>query len=188
MNLFGYILFFNPDFMESYITVLFEKVYVPENWTSYLEISNFSVLAHEGVHMYDSKKNPLMNFLYLTPQVVLPILALGLAFVSPWFLLVALLGALPLPSPFRFYYELRGFRMNLLICLLSGVKRNSPEWKRQVDSCTNQMVGSWYYFAMPFRSFVRKQFEKEGWEKEEIYQKTIKFVSLNGLPGQSFHR
>ena len=179
MHVIKHILFFNPGFMTNYITVIIDKVYVPDDWNSYLESSQLSVIAHEGVHMYDTSKNPLMGVLYLMPALLFPIIAIGLAFVSPWFLLLALLGALPWPSPFRFYYELRGYRMNLLLLRLSGEAKGSPYWNANVEDIVAQLSGPGYYFTWPFKSHIRKYLEAEGWESEEIYQKTVRFIKTH---------
>lgn len=170
------LLFFNQRFME-YFTTFFETVYVPDDWNTFSPTSALSIIAHEAVHIYDSKKNPLMGFLYVTPQILFPIIAIGLAFVSPWFLLLALLVALPLPSFFRFYYELRGYRMNLLLLeKYSGWAKDSEIYLATRTHIIEQMVGPAYFFMMPFKSYVEKKLDETGWENEEIYQETLKFA------------
>jgi len=180
MKALGWFSFWNPSFMKSVITTLGDSIYVPDNWLDRDELSNVSIVAHEAVHVQDAKKNPLMGFLYLVPQVLFPILAVGLAFVSPWFLFVALLGALPLPAPFRFYYELRGYRMNLLIFeKVYGWAKTSQPYQIEKQFYVSQMTEKWYFFAMPFKGYVIKKFEETGWESEEIYQKTLSFLKTH---------
>jgi hypothetical protein len=176
MKILGFISFWNPGFMTNVITTLGDSIYVPDSWLERNELSNLTTVAHEAVHVQDAKKNPLMGFLYLVPQVLFPILAVGLAFVSPWFLFVALLGLLPLPAPFRFWYELRGYRMNLLIIeKVYGWAKTSQAYKSEKKWYVSQMTDKWYYFAMPFKGFVEKKFDETGWETEEIYQETLDF-------------
>lgn len=174
-------LFWNPAFM-SYFTTIFNTVYVPESWSEMPPLAQISIIAHETVHFIDSKKNPLFGFLYLIPQILFPILAICLAFVSPWFLFLILLSAVPLPAPFRFHYELRGYRMNLLIVeKIYGYAKGSTEYERQKKMAVDQMTDQWYFFAMPFKGYVTKKFEETGWESEAIYQETFAFCKRHGL-------
>lgn len=180
MKLLGWVSFWNPNFMKNVITTLGDSIYVPDNWLEKDELSNVTIVAHEAVHVQDAKKNPLMGFLYLVPQVLFPILAVILAFVSPWFLFLALGFALPLPAPWRFHYELRGYRMNLLIIeKVWGWSKTSQAYQNTKQFYQSQMTDKWYFFAMPFKGYVQKRFEETGWESEEIYQKTLGFLKTH---------
>lgn len=172
---------FNKDF-ENYITTVFNTVYVPDNWNEKDEETKITILAHEMVHVIDQKRNPLFSFLYFVPQVLFPILAiiLALCFWSPWPLLVALLGLLPLPAPWRFYYELRGYRMEVLI--VREVFGDDPDdFKRMFDSFINELTGPNYYFTMPFKTYVQNKMSEKGWEGEDLYVKTIDFLKSHPI-------
>jgi len=172
-------MFWNPRFSE-YITTIGNTVYVPDSWPESLELDNLTFTAHEAVHAKDANKNPLFPLLYLFPQIFWPLLAIGLAFISPWFLFVALLGALPMPAPFRFFSELRAYRMNLLIIeKILGFQKTSIEYQESKMFFVTQMVGQWYFWAMPLKGYVIKKFDETGWETEDIYKDTIEFCNVN---------
>ena len=142
MKIFGKLLFFNGSFMSSYITVLGKGIYFPSNWEGIIElceewidsdepVSNFpvsrgsevkallGVLFHEYVHQMDNKKNILFPVLYTTPAILGIIGVIGVFvtiwFPKMWFLITALLYAVPLPAYYRSYYESRGYATNVLM-------------------------------------------------------------------------
>jgi len=172
-------MFWNPHFSE-YITTIGNTVYVPDYWLTNSDLFNLTIIAHEAVHARDSKKNPFFAILYLFPQVFWPLLAIALAFISPWFLFVALLGVLPMPAPFRFYYELRGYRMDLLITeKVLGNSKTSTAYQEEQTYFIEQMTGQWYFWAMPLKGYVAKKINETGWESEDIYKDTIEFCNVN---------
>jgi len=68
---------FNPDFSSKYITTWGTKVYFPSK-QFFLDnpVNSFRILAHEYVHLWDSKEHPTFKLSYLFPQIlaVLPII------------------------------------------------------------------------------------------------------------------
>jgi hypothetical protein len=68
---------FNPGFMSKYITTWGTKVYFPSE-KFFLEnpANSFRILAHEYVHLWDSKEHSTFKLSYLFPQVlaILPLL------------------------------------------------------------------------------------------------------------------
>ena len=142
MKIFGKLLFFNGSFMSSYITVLGKGIYFPSNWEGIIELceewidndeppKNFpmhrgaeamallGVLFHEYVHQMDNKNNKLFPVLYTTPAILGIIGVIGVFvtiwFPKMWFLITALLYAIPFPAYYRSYYESRGYATNVVM-------------------------------------------------------------------------
>jgi len=164
---------FNKNFLTHYVTTFYPNVYYPflerdkKNNNKYVNGYFFSNLAHEYVHLKDRKKWWLLfNFLYLMPQIF-SLLAL-LSFFNLWCLFF-LLFLLPFPSIGRMIIEKRGFTMSWA-CSWWIFDR-----EENVENYINIFCGSDYYFMFPFRSFMRKQFEKE---IKKIKQKDFSFEQL----------
>lgn len=89
---------FNPDFMTSYTTTLYPKVFFPTQEFYETKNKSFTILSHEFVHLFDTKKHPFwMKLSYLMPQAlgVLPLLAFcALAWPHAWILGLLVLGYL----------------------------------------------------------------------------------------------
>ena len=142
MKIFGKLLFFNGSFMSSYITVLGKGIYFPSNWEGIIELceewieneeapKNFpmhrgaeamallGVLLHEYVHQMDNKNNKLFPLLYTSPAILGIIGVIGVFvtiwFPKMWFLITALLYAIPFPTYYRSYYESRGYATNIVM-------------------------------------------------------------------------
>jgi len=113
---------FNPGFMTSYTTTFYPKVYFPtqERYESD-PTRSFMTLAHERVHLLDTKASPLgFRLSYIYPQVLfVPFVIVGvvLAVFFGWWSLIAfglgLLCLAPWPSPGRVRLEQRGYAMSL---------------------------------------------------------------------------
>lgn len=112
MKILTIILFFNKKFMTNFITTIGSTVYFPKDCLINVNKS-IVILAHEFVHSMDSRKNILFKFLYLLPISLLPFTFMFLLISWKLFLIVFLFCFLPLPAPFRMYYELRGYSMTL---------------------------------------------------------------------------
>ena len=142
MKILGKLLFFNGSFMSSYITVLGKSIYFPSNWAGIIELceewieneeapKNFpmhrgaeamallDVLFHEYVHQMDNKNNKLFPILYTSPAILGIIGIVGVFvtiwFPKMWFLITALLYAIPFPAYYRSYYESRGYATNIVM-------------------------------------------------------------------------
>lgn len=152
MKFLSKLLFFNKGFMTDFITTIYPKVYVPDEWALYSKASQIEILAHEYRHLRDRKVwKVLFNIGYLFPQIL--VLLAFLAFVSPWFLL-SLVFILPLPST-RAISEYRGYCMSMAVeYWLSGKKMNV---EYVID---NYFASGNYYWMFPFRSILRKAFNK----------------------------
>lgn len=87
---------FNPMYATDYVTTMGTTIYFPtRDYYKKDPLESFVVIAHEFVHISDSKQDPLFRLKYLFPQVlvILPVLLYGiLAWSHAWVLLLALLG------------------------------------------------------------------------------------------------
>lgn len=165
-------LWFCPDFMTRYTTVIGSTIYLPSR--EYVEVHGDSVLrtlAHEVVHMLDAERwsEPGFMFLYLTPQIF----ALGILlfpFFGFWALLF-LLFLLPIPSPFRFYFESRGYAMDVLTA-------EEVFKERTLQRCVEHFQSWDYYMMFPFPQVVERTIRYWVNRAERGHDKTLLKVLL----------
>ena len=138
--LYFFVHYFNPHFMKYYSTTIGSHIYFPSrDFVKQDEQRAMRILAHELVHVLDAQKYGLLSFMlaYLFPQV----LVIGIL-SFPWLGLYALfflIFLLPLPAPFRFYFESRAYTIDKLLKPHTNVED-------YVDCFT-----SWDYYKMyPF--------------------------------------
>ena len=147
MKFLGLLMFFNPRFMTNYVTTIGKTIYFPTQERFLVSpVSTAATLAHELVHVLDSKRNPFFAISYLMPQIF----ALGIfgTFFSPWFLLCVLF-LLPLPAPFRAHWEKRGYMMTIATTYWFNNLTVSDEW------LSKQFVSPQTYLSMwPFKKQV----------------------------------
>jgi hypothetical protein len=150
MRLLGKILFFNPQFMTSYITTIGKTIYFPTK-EDILGGKMWDVLAHEGVHIIDSQKKPIRYSLsYLFPQI-LSVFALFslLAFFNTGLLLflLFLIALAPWPARWRVGIERRAYLMSM-VC---DSMRYGEAWIRSDYyklAMAQMYIGPGYYFMM----------------------------------------
>jgi len=124
--------FMVSSFMDSFVTTIWNTVYVPSGWATYSEAEKCSLLRHERVHMRQARKLtfPLFAFLYLL--VFLPI---GLAY-------------------FRARFEMEAYTESLQADKDYGATNwNSSEMKAWVAS---QFTGPSYGWMWPFPGTIAK--------------------------------
>jgi len=153
---------FNPDYMTKYISTFYPIVYFPSK-DLYGSCPNctFTVLAHERVHLLDTKEYPFrFRFSYLMPQifalpfflgactmtffslgVAVTLFVMGLLFLGPW------------PSPWRVYWEKRGYAMNMAVSywilgtipagLISSIKSQFLGWQYYRMSWSEKEIEHW---------------------------------------------
>ncbi len=145
---------FSPDFMENYTTVIGSTIYFPDRFSLMQnEERAMRTLAHEAVHLLDAERwrMPFFSLAYIFPQV----LALGL-FSFPWlgwWAFLFLLFLLPLPSPFRYYFESRAYAIDLLL--------SPPERQESMMQHIIRQFSGWGYYKMfPFPKLVEKGIRK----------------------------
>ena len=143
------LLFFNPHFMDRYVTTFYPRIYVPDGpWQQRSIESRISVLAHEYVHLRDRQRlGWSFNLLYLAPQIF-SLCAIG-AIWNPWWLL-SILFLLPWPSPGRTWLELRGYTMSIAMHWSLRGERANLSW------IETQFTGSNYYWMWPFRRTLKR--------------------------------
>ena len=139
---------FTKDFMTRFTTTIGYTVYFPsQEYVKRDENNALQILAHEAVHLLDTKKwsRPVFMTTYLFPQI----LALGI-FFFPWLGITSLfflLFLLPLPAPFRFFWESRGYTIDIITS-----KNNAFE------AYIKYFTGWDYYMMFPFPKLVSRVF------------------------------
>ena len=148
------LLFFNKKFMTNFVTVIGNKVYVPTlPWNEDNPYGACEVLSHEFVHMRDGQAlGVLFKFLYLCPQI----LALLSVFAvwNPWWLL-CLVFLLPIPAPFRAYFEFRAYVVSMAVRWWLLSNKTDPQYYLKQFTTGN------YYWMFPFEKVLHKKFEQE---------------------------
>ena len=171
MKMLSKVLFFNPNFMTRYITVIGNKVYVPKlPWLLHNPYLACEILAHEWVHMKDNKRLGIwFKLLYLFPQILALLCLLG--FWNPWFFF-CLFFILPWPALWRAKFELRGYTISMAVRW--WLLKKEPNF----DLIVNQFTTSAYYYMYPFPDYVKirliEEFERIRADQLEPYEKKIK--------------
>lgn len=164
MKVLSILLFFVKDFMNKFSTTIGKNIYltkeVYKNDKLFLQ-----VVTHEMIHAYDgSRITPFFySLLYLSPQVF-ALLAIPLAFVNLWFLLLLLL-ILPIPSPFRYWAEIRGYTGSMA----------SMYWMNFIipyDWFSSHFTNGNYYWMWPFKNAVKNKLKRnmEKIKNESIFE------------------
>lgn len=154
MRILGKILFFNSKFMTNYVTTIGSTVYFPSRESvSKDRTSAATVLAHELVHIADSREvsSFIFSYTYLFPQVIALLSILSFFTSKLW--LLSLLFLLPIPSPTRAYWELRGYAMT------DAVSYKISKKFFEIDFISKQFVSSSYYFMWPFKQDIEHRIE-----------------------------
>lgn len=152
MKLLGFLLFFNKKFMSNYTTTIGSTVYFPsEEWLNERKDSAAIVLAHELVHIADSRQVSgfVFSYCYLLPQI-LSLLSLFAIFSSSWWL-ISLIFLLPVPAPMRTHYELRGYAMT------EAVHFKATGIFTDIGWVADQFTTSSYFFMWPFRENIMER-------------------------------
>ena len=171
----------SPQFMERYYTTIGETIYAPDTALEHPVVENLiRTVAHETVHIADSNKltGALFKFLYLFPQSMASLALISLlAPLSLKFLwcLLFLLCLAPLPAPFRYLFELRAYRMQILFSRKED-KLTDEQMVFIYEWIEKQMCTSLYYWTWPFPKTVRKHLQDETWMGKGIYKDTLKWI------------
>lgn len=184
---------FNREYMTRYTTTFYPVVWFPSK-AFYEERPSPSlrILAHELVHLLDTKAHPVwMRLSYLLPQVLSILAFLAIIPVAIlwglWGLLpfgIGLVLLVPWPSPWRTAWELRGYGMSLACA--QWMNPLTVEVMR--DHIVENFVTSNYYFMSWSRARILKQLDE--WIarardgsllKEEPYRQVHDFLVTNEL-------
>lgn len=172
---------FNQSFMSNYFTTLGHTIYLPDSINNISEQRLLEVVSHEIFHMSDEKRlsKPLYLFLYSSPQI-LSLLTL-LAFINPWFLLCLLFLA-PIPSPGRFYLELRAYRTSILWIKETQTDRVQDRLNLTNSWISDQLTKQFYYFCWPFKSHVNSLLNNhEFLTNDPAYQPIKQFIHNHNM-------
>lgn len=183
---------FNKRYLSDYATTLGDTVYLPSK--EFYEASPdraFSILAHEFVHLCDSKTHGRwFQASYLLPQLLgvllAPLAVLG-ALISWWslaLLLPALACLAPLPSPWRSHWEARGYTMTMAVFYWMSGSCSSA----QRGNIALNFYGPGYYFMTWGQSRAEKlinyRYEEivaGRFDGEEPFSVVKAFMSERGL-------
>lgn len=157
-----FVCLFNPYFMSRYITTVGKRIYFPSRqWVESNPATAAEVLSHELVHISDNIDVDKRYFYgvfgiaYLFPQIlaVFSLLSFFAFFSYSWlFCLLFLAFLFPIPAPFRFWAEARGYAMNMFYTSLELGQSYKP-WE-QADFLSGYFT-SWDYYKMwPFKLSV----------------------------------
>jgi hypothetical protein len=149
MKVIGKICFFNPAFMTSFVTTIGNTIYMP-NYAYTQTQAGTDVFIHEVVHLYDQKRfSFLYTLAYALPQLLfLPSLLLFLISYK-LAIPVSLFFLLPIPAPWRTYFEKRAYSVQLYV--YKQMWGNSlDELYTAADDLNKFFTGSTYYFMWPF--------------------------------------
>lgn len=168
MKFLGKILFFNPEFMTRYTTVLGKTIYFPSReFVTENPKGKLVTVAHEYQHVKDSSdlSFPVFALAYLSPQILAPFM---LFFCLLYWWLGLLLFALflaPLPAYGRMLIEKRGYVMTLFASNEIYLERGLDQKTRRelllgrIKNINKQFTSPAYYFMWPFG--LKKSLEKE---------------------------
>lgn len=149
MKFLGKLMFFNPAFMTSFVTTLGNTIYMP-NYAYTQTQAGTDVFIHECTHLYDQKRfSFLYTLAYGLPQFLfLPALLL---FFWHWqvAVIVAPLFLLPLPAPWRAYFEKRAYSVQLYV-LKQLWGDDIDGLNASADTYNAFFTGSTYYFMWMF--------------------------------------
>ena len=190
MKILGILLFFNPKFMDSYITTIGKTIYFP-NRNNFLDKNNYSKnimhLTHEFIHIKDYNSYNILFYLgYLFPQI-LSLIFIGLLPISIWFLVPTILFLLPWPAPFRKYFELRGYFLSIfaynffLKDLGLDLQQRRVKLTNYVSYYNQQFKSSPYYWMWPWgveKDLLKfkEQVLSEDHLEDPIYQKILSIL------------
>lgn len=176
----------SPEFMTRYITTIGDTVYFPDEM---LENPNtesmLRVAVHETIHVADSNRliKPLFSFLYLFPQSLAALALLSLlAFWKLTFLwcLLFLICLAPLPAPFRYWFELKAYRTQIMFSRKED-NLSDEEMIPVYEWIEKQLCTNLYYWTWPFPSVVRKHLRDESWMRTGIYNKIYNWLTLRHI-------
>jgi hypothetical protein len=143
MKLISFILFFNKSFISNFVTTIGNNIYVPESFYNLNERQQKVIICHELVHIMDKKNDKLFIIKYLFPQIL--VLFCLFSFFNILFLFF-LIFIFPIPSFFRKNYELRAYKVSLLVQKIYGFK-NIEDY---IDIYNNVFTNSSYYYMWPW--------------------------------------
>lgn len=140
---------FNPEFMGSYVTTIHDTMAYPYKLDVEINLQRFTCFCHERTHIGQWMRwRWIYDFLYLFPQSLAPLALFSLLaiWVSSWYLLwlTALLSLLPLPAPWRAWWEAQAVAVKIAVYKEAGFTYR----KDVIAGIAKQMFASWSYYHM----------------------------------------
>lgn len=173
----------NKTFMQNYVTTIGGNIYVPDDFfNSRDEMESLEVIAHEHQHVLDDGYHGfLFKLSYLFPQcMVFMALPALLAFLNPWmlFCLLGLIALAPFPAPFRFRWELNGYRTSILFA--RKVRKATDEQMVPIyDWIKEQLSGPAYYYTWS-KDKMDVHLKDESFMTLPRYQEVTDFLKAKG--------
>lgn len=183
----------SPTFMTDYITTIGETIYIPQVLLDGSDQESLvQVVAHETVHVADSNKltGPFFKFLYLFPQSLAPlalISLLGIWKLNFLWCLLFLLCLAPIPAPFRYLFELRAYRTQILFAIKQEMLPQD-QLEEIFKWIEDQMTTSLYYFTWPFPKMVQKHLHNTDWIDKGIYRDLYHWILVRRAINQAKNR
>jgi hypothetical protein len=172
----------NPKFLSNYYTTLGSTIYIPDKALSANLFDLLGVIIHECIHIKDhSKYGMLFVISYLFPQIlaVFSLFSLLAIWFSKFWLLclLFLLFLTPLPAWFRYVWEIRAYRTNLLLFL-----NENDEIKEQIRNwIISQLSKQYYYFTWPFPKFIDNDLKDMSFVNDPEYIEIQDFLKKYNL-------
>lgn len=156
--------FFNPGFMDNFITTIGKTVYFPKAMLGPDQNESvWSVMPHETQHGMQFKRLTLFGaaLVYLFPHwlALLSLLALG-AIWGDWGYLLCLINLVwlaPWPAPGRKWMEMQGYALTLLVMYEEYRARGYEDEVTVPPYVIRQFTGPNYYFMWPSKSRVQAE-------------------------------
>lgn len=121
----------NQKYMTSYITVMFNTMWMPEGWEEWSYTTLYNILRHEFVHLLDAKRYHV------------------------WFLF-SYLFVLPFVFTFRAHWEMRGYTQSLLV----EYENDGVIDDGSLDWVAFQFTSSRYGWMNPFKKGLMEKLQK----------------------------
>lgn len=171
----------NPGFFTNYTTTVFGTMWVTDTFFNNPPEHALKVTAHEGRHEYDRDRLMfgLFEIMYLFPQILfVPLLVLGV-FWSYWLLAPAIVFLAPLPAPWRYKLEMKGYAMDKIWNNYVYSHPDSFSDEHVVHAMSSLQT---YYSTWPFKSWIYKDLAKPlDLEGDPGFADVIAFLERHGF-------
>lgn len=116
---------------------------------------NWQLLAHEGVHILQAKRQTrlLHSFLYMLPQILAPIGLVAAVVLLSWVPLALMVCLLPIPAYYRTQKELEAYELTLMIAQWEC--GDSYKAVSVMENIIKNFTGPNYYFMWPLAGYIR---------------------------------
>ena len=102
-------------------------------------------------------------------------------------ILLFLLCLAPIPAPFRYWFELRAYRTQLMFSFQTD-KASEEQMELVYSWIEKQMTTSLYYWTWPFPKMIRKHLKDESSWSKGIHKFVINWISIRDMLKNKTHR